>query len=97
MVCPPGKKSGDYANVPLPMWVVRVWEARPPRGQERLEWFLLTNEPVQTFKQACRVVGWYECRWVVEEFLATEPTQFIYTLASWLAGVEVVRPFAAVA
>lgn len=73
-VCPPGKKSGEYANVPLPMWVVRVWEARPPRGQERLEWFLLTNEPVQTFKQACRVVDWYECRWVVEEFHKAQKT-----------------------
>ncbi len=32
--------------------------------------------------------------WVVEEFLATGPMQFIYALASFVAGVEVVRPFA---
>ncbi len=38
------------------------------------------------------VAGGY--RWLVEEFLATEPIQFIYTLASWLAGVDVVKPYA---
>jgi hypothetical protein len=67
-VRPPGKKSGEYANEPLPLWVIRVWEPNPPRGQERLEWFLLTNEPVTTFDEACRVIQWYECRWIVEEY-----------------------------
>lgn len=67
-VRPPGKKSGEYANHPLPLWIVRVWEPNPPEGQERLEWFLLTNEPVETFEDAWRVTGWYECRWIVEEY-----------------------------
>ena len=31
--------------------------------------------------------------WVVEEFITTQPRQFLYTLASELAGVDVVRPF----
>lgn len=34
--------------------------------------------------------------WVVGEFLATYPLQFIYGLASELAGVDVVRPYATV-
>lgn len=65
---PPGKKSGDYANEPLLLWVVRVWEPHPPKGEERLEWFLLTNEPVTTYEDARRVIGWYECRWIIEEY-----------------------------
>ena len=65
---PPGTKSGDYENKPLPLWIVRVWEVSPPPGQERLEWFLLTNEPVESFDDAFRVVEWYEGRWVIEEF-----------------------------
>ncbi len=32
--------------------------------------------------------------WVVNELLATEPFQVLYTLASELAGVDVVRPYA---
>ena len=65
---PPGTKHGDHGNEPLKVWVIRVWEVDPPEGQERLEWFLITNEPVETFKDAYRVVGWYECRWIIEEY-----------------------------
>lgn len=65
---PPGKKNGNYGRVPLKVWILRVWELDPPEGQERLEWFLITNEPVLTFEDAYRVVGWYECRWIIEEY-----------------------------
>lgn len=53
---------------PMKVWIVRVWEIDPPKGQERLEWILLTNEPVDCFEAAYQVVGWYECRWIVEEY-----------------------------
>lgn len=52
----------------MKMWVIRVWELDPPNGQERLDWTLLTNEPVHAFEDAYRVVGWYECRWIIEEY-----------------------------
>jgi hypothetical protein len=32
--------------------------------------------------------------WIVEELMATGPMQFLYTLGSVLAGVDVVRPYA---
>lgn len=50
------------------IWVVRVWEANPPSGQDPLEWFLITNHEVVTFEDAWQVVGWYEMRWVIEEY-----------------------------
>lgn len=65
---PPRKKNGKHGNKPLKVWIIRVWEVNPPEGQERLEWFLITNEPVLTFEDAYRVVGWYECRWIIEEY-----------------------------
>lgn len=52
----------------LKIWAVRVWELNPPKGEERLEWILFTNEPVNDFEDAYRVVGWYECRWIIEEY-----------------------------
>jgi len=67
-VKPPAEKYGNHGDEPLPMWVIRVWEMRPPVGQERLEWFLLTNHPVTSFEDAYQVVGWYECRWIIEEY-----------------------------
>lgn len=35
-----------------------------------------------------------EFAWVIGELMATQPGQFIYGLASWMAGVDVVRPYA---
>ena len=64
----PQKKCAEHGSKPLKVWVVRVWEIDPPEGQAALEWFLLTNEITESFTAAYRVVGWYECRWIVEEY-----------------------------
>ncbi len=67
-VHPPHAKHGMHGRDPLPMWVVRVWEPHPPKGAEAIEWFLLTNEPVDNLADALRVISWYQTRWVIEEF-----------------------------
>jgi len=64
----PHARYGNYRGEPMPLWAVRVFETRPPRGQESLEWVLLTNEPISTLEDAEKVIGWYESRWIVEEF-----------------------------
>ena len=66
-VCAPSSKNGIHGNEPLPMWIVRVWEASPPLGEQPLEWLLLTNHPVTTADAALLVKTWYEWRWTVEE------------------------------
>jgi hypothetical protein len=68
LVCPPHAKAGHHENDPLPLYVVQVTEVAPPGGEAAIEWTLLTNERVQTFKDSWRVTGWYERRWVVEEY-----------------------------
>lgn len=65
---PPIQPRGQHSQEPLAVWVVRVWESDPPAGVEPLEWFLLTNVPVERAATARQVIGWYECRWVVEEY-----------------------------
>lgn len=52
----------------LPVTVVHVYEAKPPKGEAPIEWFLFTNEDVQTLADVERVVDHYRARWVVEEF-----------------------------
>jgi hypothetical protein len=68
LVLPPHAKCGHHGDDPLPLYVVYVREEEPPKGEKRLEWVLLTNEPVHTGTDAWRVVTWYERRWVVEEY-----------------------------
>jgi hypothetical protein len=64
----PHKRTGDYANEPLELWIVRVWEPHPPEGVEALEWMLFTNVPIATAEDARERVHWYECRFIIEEF-----------------------------
>jgi hypothetical protein len=65
----PHAKCGHHGDDPLPLYVVHVIEVSPtPRGEKPIEWTLLTNERVRTHDDAWRVVGWYERRWIVEEY-----------------------------
>lgn len=63
----PANKLGEYASVPLEVWAVRVWEPNTPKGEEPLEWILLTNVEVANTADAMARIDWYELRWVVEE------------------------------
>ena len=64
----PHAKHGEHGNAPLPLWVVCVREVNPLPGTKPLEWILLTNQPAETFEDACMVDDWYEDRWIIEEF-----------------------------
>jgi hypothetical protein len=68
LIHPPHAKSGEHGDDPLPLYAVLISEVRPPKGEEPIEWLLLTYEPVNAFEDAWRVAGWYECRWIVEEY-----------------------------
>jgi hypothetical protein len=68
LVHPPHAKHGHHGSNPLPMYLVQVEEVNPPKGQAPVIWRLFTNEPVHSLEDALRVIGWYETRWVVEEF-----------------------------
>jgi hypothetical protein len=47
---------------------VFVEESQPPAGEKPIRWMLATTVPVENLQQACRVVGWYARRWVIERF-----------------------------
>ena len=48
--------------------VVYVIEKYPPENQEPLEWMLLTSVDVNSFEDACQIIEWYKCRWIIEEY-----------------------------
>jgi len=68
LVKPPRCRRGEHGNQPLRLWVVAVRELEAPAGAQPLEWFLLTNHPVQSAADALGVVEWYEQRWTIEEY-----------------------------
>ena len=48
--------------------VVRVWEPKPPRGEEPVHWLLMTTEPIDSDEALSKVVEIYRTRWVIEEY-----------------------------
>ena len=59
---------------PIPMAVVWVRELDPPEGVGPIEWVLYTSLPVETFDDAMVIVGYYEKRWLIEEWHKTLKT-----------------------
>ncbi len=53
---------------PITMWVVWVREIDPPKGVDPIEWVLYTSLPVESFADALVVIGYYEKRWLIEEW-----------------------------
>jgi hypothetical protein len=74
LVQPPHVRRGDYEKRPLRLWLVVVRELQPPQGRPPLHWILLTNVPVTTEQEAWERAGWYECRWVIEEYHKAQKT-----------------------
>jgi hypothetical protein len=74
LVQPPHVRRGDYEKRPLRLWLVVVSELQPPKGREPLHWILLTNVPVTNEQEAWERAGWYECRWVIEEYHKAQKT-----------------------
>lgn len=64
----PKQPRGETRRVPLTTWVICVREVDPPAEAEPLEWILLTNVPVVTPADAAERIGWYQVRWVIEEY-----------------------------
>lgn len=52
----------------LELNVVHVIELNPPKDCEAVEWFLLTNQAIDTEEQILRIVDDYRTRWGIEEF-----------------------------
>ncbi|HEY2860722.1 MAG TPA: IS4 family transposase [Terracidiphilus sp.] len=49
-------------------WVVEAREVDPPAGATPVRWVLYTSEPAATFEEAWKILGYYETRWMIEEF-----------------------------
>jgi hypothetical protein len=63
-------KRPQYSDGPkwLPVNVVHVREVETPQGEQPIEWFLYTSEPVDTAAQVAAVIEHYRTRWTIEEF-----------------------------
>lgn len=52
----------------ITLWAIRAKEVSSPKGEEGLDWKLLTNREIRDFEQACEKVQWYTVRFRIEIF-----------------------------
>jgi hypothetical protein len=52
----------------IEQWIVEVREVDAPPGVAPLHWVLYTSEPILSLDDARRIVGYYERRWLIEEY-----------------------------
>jgi hypothetical protein len=58
--------------------IVRVHEIDVPAGERPVEWWLVTNEPIDTPEQVAATVDAYRARWRIEEFFMAVKTGCSY-------------------
>jgi hypothetical protein len=95
---PSDSRAAVAASIPIN--VVHVFEPKPPPGQPAVEWFLLTNLPVDTPEEIAFVVDCYRGRWTIEEFFKALKTGCQYerrqleSAASLLNALAILAPVA---
>lgn len=52
--------------IPIEITAILVKEENPPNSKDALEWMLLTDIAVKSFKEAREKIHWYEKRWTIE-------------------------------
>ncbi len=71
-------RQGAAAQPEIPVWVICATEKEPPAGEKPVHWVLLGTTRVETLEDACRMLGYYARRWVIE--------RLHYTLKSGLGA-----------
>lgn len=67
----------QHSATKLTLNVVHVFEPKPPKGEEAIEWVLYTTEPIAATELAA-IVDHYRTRWIIEEFFKALKTGCAY-------------------
>jgi hypothetical protein len=63
----------------LELWVVHVFEPKPPDGEPGVDWKLLTTIAGPTADEVARIVDIYRWRWLIEEYFKALKTGCAFT------------------
>lgn len=61
-------KGSKEGKLNLDIYAIHIFETKPKKGSDRIEWMLLTNIPVLTFEEAVEKMQWYCMRWRIEVY-----------------------------
>ena len=63
------KRSASALGNKIPETTLYAVEAKEIKSKESnpIQWRLITTYPVTCFEDACLIVEWYSCRWLIEQ------------------------------
>lgn len=64
----PPERHGRSSLAPLTVFCILASERDPANENEKLEWKLITNIPIQSLDDAIEKIVWYRCRWQIEVY-----------------------------
>lgn len=96
----PRTSQGREAAATISINIIHVFEPRPPTGEPPVEWFLLTNLPIDDNEAIAFAVDCYRARWTIEEYFKALKTGCQYekrqldSAASLLNALAIFAPVA---
>ena len=63
----PHSKAHGMPNE-ISFFAIKLIEVNPPSETEKLDWILVTSEPIATLEEAIEKIEWYKLRWQIEIF-----------------------------
>jgi len=74
---PKRNRAAEAAKLPptLSLSYVEACEVDPPAGVEPVHWRLLSTHPATTLAEAARIIGFYRCRWQIEQMFRVMKTK----------------------
>jgi hypothetical protein len=74
---PKRNRAAEAANLPptLSLTSVEACEIDPPAEVEAVHWRLLSTHTAATLAEAARIIGFYRCRWQIEQVFRVMKTQ----------------------
>ena len=69
--------AAEAAKLPptLSLTYVEACEVDPPADAEAVHWRLLSTHPATTLAEAARIIGFYRCRWQIEQMFRVMKTK----------------------
>jgi len=71
----PANRKDNQGSKTVKLRVVEAKESHVPEGQKPIHWILLTTHEVNSPEEAKQIIGWYQCRWQIEQLFRTLKSQ----------------------
>ncbi len=96
-LCRPSTSRKTCAEATISLTAVFIEEINPPRGEEAVQWMLLTTRGVKNLDEAQHIVRLYRLRWTIEELNRAMKSQGMDMEESQITRANVMKKLCVIA